>query len=308
MTFVQALIQIVLDTLFPIAILMLATTGIVLIFRTSFTTNFAQGSIATLSAYVASAIIGFFTSRFVDISVPMKLVLGVFGGMVFAFLFGYFIDKQIIRKSKYITAVGKQMITMGIVLIITGLIPVMFGNLSRTLPRLPGENLRFELFGYTYSLVYHQFITIIIAAVVLILVFVMLRFTKWGLGVRATASNEMVAGMMGINTRLITALSWSIAGGLGALAACLYVPFASGSELSVGMMGSIQVNAFLASVLGGFSTFGGPLVGALLIPLFTGIITFIESTWTSVIVNVLILLVVLWKPIGLFGKKVIKKV
>lgn len=308
MTFVQALIQIILDTLFPIAILMLATTGIVIIFRTSFTTNFAQGSIATASAYFASAVIGFLTSRIANISVPLQLIFGIFGGMVFAFLFGFFIDKQIIRKSKHITPVGKQMITMGIVLVITGIIPVIFGNLSRTIPRLPGENLKFELFGYTYTMVYHQAATIVIAAIVLITIFVLLRFTKWGLGVRATASNEMVAGMMGINTRLITALSWSIAGGLGALAACLYVPFASGNELSVGMMGSIQVNAFLASVLGGFSTFGGPLVGAFLIPLFSGIITFIESTWTSVIVNVLILLVVLWKPIGLFGKKVIKKV
>jgi branched-chain amino acid transport system permease protein len=308
MTFFQALIQIILDTMFPIAILMIATTGIVLIFKTSYTTNFAQGSIATLSAYFVDVVILFLTSRIPGISVPVQLVLGIASGMIFAFLCGWFIDTRIIRKSRYISAVGKQMITMGIVLIITGLIPVIFGNLTRSLPRIPGENIRFTLFNYGYSMVYHQFVTILIAILVLSLVFFMLRFTKWGLGVRATASNETVAGMMGINTRLITALSWSIAGGLGALAASLYSPFASGSELSVGMMGSVQVNAFLASVLGGFSTFGGPLLGAFLIPLFTGIITFIESTWTSVIVNVLILLVVLWKPIGLLGKKVIKKV
>ena len=68
---------------------------------------------------------------------------------------------------------------------------------------------------------------------------------------------KKVAGMMGINTKLITAMSWGLAGGLGALAASLYGPMIF--TLTPDMMVGMQVNGFLAGVLGGFSTFGGPI-------------------------------------------------
>ena len=91
----------------------------------------------------------------------------------------------------------------------------------------------------------------------------MLKFTKWGIGVRATASNEKVASMMGVNTKRITLTSWAIASALGALAAALYAPTIF--TLSPNMMVGMQVNGFLAAVLGGFAIlFGGPIVAAVL--------------------------------------------
>ena len=59
---------------------------------------------------------------------------------------------------------------------------------------------------------------------IIIGLFVALKYTKWGLSVRSVAGNETVAGMMGVNTRWVTAFTWAIAGGLGALAASLYGP------------------------------------------------------------------------------------
>ena len=111
---------------------------------------------------------------------------------------------------------------------------------------------------------------------------------------------------MGVNTKLITALSWGIAGGLGALAASLNVPIVRG--LTINMMVFMQVNGFLASVLGGFSTFFGPIIGAIIIPVASVLFTRISSLWYRVLIYVLILLIVLIKPIGLFGKRVAKKV
>ena len=137
--------------------------------------------------------------------------------------------------------------------------------------------------------------------------FIALKYTKWGLGVRATASNEVVASMMGINTKFITAMSWGIAGGLGALAGALYAPTVF--SLTPDMMLTLQINGFLAAVLGGFSSFGGPIVAAVIIP-FSKILSnrLISDTWANAIVYMMILIVILIKPVGLFGKRIAKKV
>ena len=93
----------------------------------------------------------------------------------------------------------------------------------------------------------------------------MLRYTRWGLGVRATASNERVASMMGVNTKFITAMSWAIAGGLGAVAAILIASNrGTFGNVTTYFMISIQVQAFFSAILGGFSTFYGPVIGAVI--------------------------------------------
>jgi branched-chain amino acid transport system permease protein len=157
--------------------------------------------------------------------------------------------------------------------------------------------------------------SIAVATIVISAVFIALKYTKWGLGVRSTASNERVAGMMGVNTKLITALSWGIAGALGSLGAMLH---ATSQTVSAGMMVEMQVNGFLASILGGFSTFIGPVVGAIIIPVLSTFTSFISqrlsiggaslSVYYKVFVYVIILIIILIKPIGLFGKKIAKKV
>jgi branched-chain amino acid transport system permease protein len=102
-------------------------------------------------------------------------------------------------------------------------------------------------------------------------------------------------------------MSWSIAGGLGALAAIFYAGANTGS-VEVSFMTNVQVNGFLSTILGGFSTFGGPILGSWLITIATNLIGYQYSVWKDVIVYSLILLTILFLPRGLFGKKVIKKV
>ncbi|MFA5007161.1 MAG: branched-chain amino acid ABC transporter permease [Candidatus Izemoplasmatales bacterium] len=299
-------LQIVFLNIVEMCVLVLATTGIVLIFKTSVTTNFAQGTIATVGAYAAAKLIIRLTAE-TDLPTTTKLILAMIASAVVTFLIGLFIDTVIFRNSKYSNPVGKQMITMGIVLVLFGLMPVLFGLLPLTIEAFSYEGRIIEIPGMMpLYLPYHNLIALAITVGMLVLLFAALRFTKWGLGVRATASNETVAGMMGVNTKVITALSWAIAGTFGGVAAFLFAPIGSG--LSVAFMTPVQVNAFLASILGGFSTFGGPLVGAVMINLFSSIASAINSVWTNVIVYVLVLLLVLVKPLGLFGRKTAKKV
>lgn len=304
-------ITIVLSALTQSAVLALVTLGIVLIFRTSLTTNFAQGLIGTLIAFFVT-MFQVFTIRtwFPNMSLWLQLVSAILIGMIIAFILGVLIDVIFIRLSKFPNPLVKQMITMGIVLVITGLIPTIYRDVIDNPPtptRLSNESITWTLTDGVVNIQWHNLYTIIISIVVISIVFMMLKYTKWGLGLRATASNEIMAGVMGVNTRMITAVSWGIAAAIGALAASLYAP--NVRTLSLGLMTFMQVNAFLAAVLGGFTSFVGPIVGAILIPLISVLLYWqVTTTWNVVIVYFLILLIVLFKPEGLFGKKIAKKV
>lgn len=298
-------LQTILDKLLSICVLSLASTGIVLIFKTSLTTNFAQGMMATVGAFFAAKVILYLTANS-GMSALMMIFIAMIGSALVAFILGVVIDVFIIRKAKSVSSAGKQMITMGLVLVLSGLMPVVFGAVPLEIPRLSYDIMPVTLFGLSLTITKHTFYSMIITVVLLGILFSTLRFTKWGLGVRATASNETVAGMMGVNTRIITAMSWAIAGALGGVAAVMAAPF--GGQVTVGLMVPTQVNGFMAAILGGFSSFGGPLVGAMLIPLLSGLLSYFAFLWQNAIVYLIILLIVLVKPLGLFGKRIAKKV
>lgn len=313
MSFVDIINRLVL-ALADAAPLALVTMGIVLIFRTSFTTNFAQGMISTCAAYVTTV----FYNRYLIINFPNA---GNFFGILFSyllgigvgFLIGVFIDVVIIRHSKFSNSLTKQMITMGMVLFIMGFLPTVFFKADLNMPSIPkffNKTIMLPVGDRFIVMQQNNLFAIVVATVILAIVFIALKYTKWGLGVRATASNEKVAGLMGVNTKIITAFSWGIAGVLGSVGALLY---ASSQTVTSYFMTEMQVNGFLASILGGFSTFYGPVVGAIIIPILN-LISYILSplvnlgVYYKIFVYVIILIIILIKPIGLFGKKIAKKV
>lgn len=300
-------------SLLSICITCLATFAVTLIFKTSTTTNFAQGSIAALGCYITADLFG---------KHDIPVWIGVFVGMVVGIVAGLFVDIVIFRRGKNVNAVGKQIITMGLISILFGAIPLIFGN-PESIPFEPfyntikagvSPNFLVPFMGGELVVSKHAVICLVITVVILAVLFLLLKFSKWGLAVRATASNEFTAELMGINSHVITAMSWAIAGALGVLAAVMYA--GGGAKIGPAFMTTIQVNAFLAGILGGFSTFYGPVVGAVCIPLASACVGFLANfpgmsgitRWNMVIVYVLMLIVILIKPQGLLGKPIVKKV
>ncbi|NCC88649.1 MAG: branched-chain amino acid ABC transporter permease [Clostridia bacterium] len=264
----QQILSMIFQGITAASFLALITFSIVLIFKTSLTTNFAQSSIATFSAYAVTSLFSkYFLVRFPESNPLILLIISILIGVFVGFAFGIFIDIFLIRKSKYSNTLTKQMITMGMILVFSGLLPVVYGVFPQATPRpLTTKVFQLNVGGSVPLFVSgHALISILLTLIVLGGLFAALKYTKWGLGVRATASNETVASMMGVNTKFITAMSWGIAGGIGALAAGLYAPTVY--TVTPDLMLSLQVNGFLAAVLGGFATFGGPIVAALIIPL-----------------------------------------
>ena len=267
-------------TLLSVCVTALAAFAVTLIFKTSTTTNFAQGSIAALGCYVTADMLNKY---------GIPVYLGVLIGMAVGVLVGLFIDIAIFRNGKNVNAVGKQIITMGIVSIVLGGIPLVFGTpesipfeaFYNTQKAGVSPNFIIPAFGGEVVITKHALICLIITVVVLGTIFLLLKFSRWGLGV---------------------------------LAAVMYA--GSGTAINATFMTTVQVNAFLAGILGGFSTFYGPVLGAVCIPVAASCIGFLAnfpafsgiSRWNMVIVYVLMLIVILIRPQGLLGKPVAKKV
>ena len=260
-----------LNTLFgsitPMCITALVTMAITLIFKTSYTTNFAQGVISAFGAYVVSS-----AFAKLGLSLWISLPIGMFASMLIAIA----VDVLIFRNGRYVNALGKQIITMGLISLVVGVIPLIFGLNDPAFKSFINGNITISLSdGSVATITKNSLVCLALATSVIVVIFVLLRFSKWGLSVRATASNEYVAGMMGINTHVVTAISWGLAGALGALAATINA--SSGTVISGYFMTNFQVYAFLAGILGGFSTFYGPVIAALMIPLANNLVQYLVN-------------------------------
>jgi branched-chain amino acid transport system permease protein len=275
----------------------LAALGIVLIFRTSKTTNFAQGSIGTLNAFVAA---------YLFISWDWNIWAASLVAIVTAFITGILIDTIIIRPASKASPVSKQIITLGLIMIIIGIIPMIFGVDPLRMPRFitVDASSQIDIFGAMIS--YNAIFVISLSIILMGFLFWFLQYTKWGLAIRVTASNEVTSKLMGVPTKTVTMMSWATAAIFGTLAAIIIAPQAS---VNILMMTDVQVNAFFACVLGGFGSFYGPVIGAYIIAFSkNGAQFYISNEWGNVIVYVLILGFLYLKPYGLFGKKAQKKV
>lgn len=288
------LLQIILRSLETGAIYALASLGIIIVFRTNFVINFAQGTMGMFGAYIV-------TILFVKLSLPLALciLLGIIAGVII----GWLVDFIVIRRTKKVSALGKEIITLGMMMVFLGLAPVLFGTETMSLPKLiTSGNINIG----NASVSFNSLFNIIFGLVVTIALFLILQKTKLGLAIRTTASNEKTAKLMGVPTKTVTLFAWVVAMVLGTLAGVMIAPSTS---VSTSLMNTVQVCAFFACVLGGFQTFYGPVIGAYIIALANNLATYyVSSVWGQQIVYILIILFLVIKPIGIFGKQVTKKV
>lgn len=272
----------------------LAALGIIIIFRTSKMTNFAQGSLGMFNAFVATIFL--MTKNILPFAAAAI-------GMISAFATGVVIDFVIMRRAKNVTPLAKQIITFGLIMLLSGVAPMIFGTSPLSFPRFI-EAGTLEL--ASASITYNALLNIILGVAIMMFLFYFLQNTKWGLAVRVTASNEQTARLMGVPTKIVTMGAWAVAAALGTLSALMLAPAIT---VNISMMDNVQINALIACVLGGFQTFYGPVIGAYIIGLSKNILSYyVSSTWGDAILYTLILTFIVFRPNGIIGKKIVKKV
>jgi branched-chain amino acid transport system permease protein len=145
-----------------------------------------------------------------------------------------------------------------------------------------------------------------IALLMMIALFLLFNYTKLGLAMRATAQNPTASRLAGINVSRMLSLGWAISAAVGAVAGMLT---AASLTLSVDMMFAILIFAFAGAVLGGLDSPAGAVIGGLLV----GVIQALAGNYISTQVDVLIAFVVIVgvlvvRPTGLFGRRVLHRV
>jgi len=287
-------IQVILRSLETGSIYALAALGIIIIFRTSNVTNFSQGAVAMFNTFVVTYLFN---------TLGINIWLAALGGIVSAIIIGILIDLVVIRHAKKVNPVAKQIITLGMIMIVLGIAPLIFGVDPLRLPRLIEQG-NLSILGADIS--YNGIFNILFGLFVMGGLFVVLQKTKVGLAIRATASNEHTARLMGVPTKTVTMGAWAVAGVLGVISGVMTAPMTS---VTLNLMDDVQLNALIALVLGGFQTFYGPVVGAYIIGIGRNLLLYYgSSVWGGQILYILILIFLVFRPQGLFGKKIIKKV
>jgi len=291
---VSTFIQVILRSLETGSIYALAALSIIIIFRTSNIVNFSQGMVAMFNTFVVTYLFN---------TMGINIWLAVLGGILSAIITGLLIDLVIIRRTKKVHPEAKQIITLGMLMIVLGIAPLIFGVDPLRLPKLI-ETGNLSILGADIS--YNGLFNITFGLLIMGVLFFILQKTKIGLAVRATASNEYTAKLMGVPTKTVTLGAWAVAGVLGVLSGVMTAPMTS---VTLHLMDEVQLNGLVAIVLGGFQTFYGPVVGAYIIGIGRNLLLYYgSSVWGGQILYILILVFLVIRPYGLFGKKIIKKV
>lgn len=271
----------------------LAALGLVLIFKTSDVVNFAQGEMAMFGTFVAFTLL---TTAGLPYWGAFLLAL------VFAAIFGAAIERVVLRPLNKAPLISVLIATMGLMQIINGVAGWIWGYEMQPFPEAV-NGAPINVAGIVFTL--PNLLNIAVALVVMLLFFVLFKYSMIGVAMRAVAENSTAAKLMGVPTNRVLALTWGLGGVLAATAGILIAPV---TNLDINMMASMQIKAFTAAVLGGFTSLPGAVVGGLLL----GVLENLVGQWNSQLQTPfafgLIVLVLIVRPAGLLGTIQKKKV
>lgn len=287
------LLQFVLAGLTVGSMYALAALGYALIYNASHLVNFAQGEFIMVGAVVAAVL--------VERGVPLPFAL--VGAVLLTLLVGALTERLAIRPAHGAPMVTLLIITMGVGLIIKGAVQLAFGKGTYSLPAFSGDApIRLGNAALAPQSLWVMGCT---GVVVLLLAWYFAR-TLGGKSILATSYNPLAAQLMGIDTSRVLMLSFALAGALGALGGVLTAPITFTSSEAGTVLG---LKGFAAAALGGIGSGPGALAGGLLLGVIEALTAgYVSSKYKDVVAFVLLLLVLIFMPRGLFGRKTADRV
>jgi len=274
--------------------------ALVIIFRSTGVINFAQGEMATFSAFIAWWLIE-------DANGPdWPYWAGFVVTLAISFLGGVLLERTLIRPVERAPILTIVMVTLGLAIALNGVIGWIWGAETRSFPGAFSTR-PIHAAGVTFSVQDVGFIVVTLGSVLALWVF--FRFTKVGLGLRAAAAGGESSRLLGVRVGWMLALGWGIAAMLGALSGMMTAPTAF---LDPNMMQGVLLYAFAAAVLGGLDSPIGAVVGGLILGVLLNLlgtyVDFFGGQMRLVGGLFVILGVLLVRPQGLFGRAVVRRV
>jgi branched-chain amino acid transport system permease protein len=270
--------------------------ALVLIYRATEVINFAQGEMAMATTYIA------YQLTLWHITYWLAFVLT----LLIAFVLGVVVYGVVIRPVQHRSVIALVIITVGMFILIDGLVTWKWGADLKFMPA-PFGNTVYHAGGVAFS---RQDIGVLFVSILsVILLWVLFQFTKLGLAMRAAAVRPAAAALVGVRVNVMLAVGWGLAAVLGAVAGLMTEPT---TFLQPTMMQAILLYSFAAAVLGGLESPAGSVVGGLLLGVFLNLVGqyvgFATSELRLPIAFAVLLVVLLLKPTGLFGRKQVRRV
>jgi branched-chain amino acid transport system permease protein len=280
----------------------LLALALVIIHRSTGVINFAQGEMATLSTYIAWTLTVNHGWSYWPAFVATLAIS--FGG-------GVGIHRVVIRPVERGIVLRIVIVTIGLLVAINGFVIWQWGGEPQQLQSPFGTD-TYDVGGVVVAA--HDIGTIAVALGIVFLLWLLFQFTKVGLAIRAAAVNPDEARLVGVRVTWMLALGWGLAATLGAVAGMLTAPTVG---LDPQMMQAMLIYAFAAAVLGGIDSPIGAVVGGLTLGVLLNMLSYLSQygvfDWFSEELRLpaallIILVVLLVKPTGIFGKPEVKRV
>jgi branched-chain amino acid transport system permease protein len=273
----------------------LIALGFVLIYKATETVSFAQGELMMLGAFgglVAMTMLGF------------PFWLAVPAAILAMALVGVLTERVIIRPVLGQPAFSIVMLTIGLGYVGRGLVTMIpnIGTETHTLP-VPYKDQVWNL----GALVLNVEQMVVIASTVLLCggLYALFRYSKLGIAMQASSQNQLAAYYMGIPVKTLNGLVWGLAAAVAAIAGLLLAPI----TFVHANMGFIGLKAFPAAVVGGFGSLPGAIVGGLIIGIVESLSGFyLPEGFKDIAAYIVVLIMLVVMPNGLFGEKLRKKV
>jgi branched-chain amino acid transport system permease protein len=270
--------------------------ALVMIYQATDVVNFAQGEMAMFATYLAWSML----------NAGMPYWGAFLATLAIAFVGGVVIQRVIIRPVENKPILTIVIVTLGLLVICNSVAGWVWTYLQKPFPSpFPREPVRMGniVFGA------HDLGEIAVTLVMLGLLFAFFRFTPLGLAMRAAAQNPVSSRLAGIRVSWMLALGWGLAATFGAVAGLMVAPILT---LDPNMMGGIQIYAFAAATLGGFTSPLGAVVGGFMVGIVENLVgtyvSFIGTELKLTVALAMIIVVLLVKPSGLFGRTAARRV
>ena len=281
------------------AIYALIALGFAVIFKASEVVSFMHGSLLLFGAFTIAKLnesIGFFPA--------------VIGGILATSGVGLLVERLLINRLRGAPVISLAILTIGIdIMLITELTRRIGSDILNVGHPWGGDFVRIGSIGLTTN----RLFAMITAAVLIGLFFAAFKFSSWGVAMRASAEDGETAALMGIKLGRVSALAWVIGAGLAAVAG-LFLVGSPTPGVTPGVS-AVALRAFPAAILGGLDSTGGALVGGMIIGIAEAMasgyqeqLLFLGRGFGDVVPYVVMILVLLVRPSGLFGTKELTRV
>lgn len=263
--------------------------ALVLIWRAARIVNFAQGAMAVATAYAGYSVASATGSYWLGFAVA------VVGGL----LLGAGVERVVMRFVDHSSPLNGVVVALGLLLVIQAVLGMIYGNEFRP-AQAPFSRDAFDVGGIALLSRFDLFVFAAVIAVVGLLVLLFTR-TSVGLRMRAAAFAPDVSRLLGVNVGGMLTLGWALAAAVGSLAGMLVIPTELG--LHPNAMDIVFVSSFTAAVVGGLDSAAGAVVGGLAVGLLLSYVSgYLGATVAPMAVLILLLVVLLGRPGGLFAR------